>query len=161
LLVATNVRLVPYVTVTTEFRGLPAGLGLRLFAVYDAPRLVGEAAYDDGPATGLEATLRWGRDIDEAKKLVRENASKDKMVIFAEPLDAKEASKNIDAWRNVMRRILRALHGMRLTAQQTSTDALVIVREGDGKLGAKRLLYLIRNSDPHSLMRREMGAVRP
>ena len=136
-------------------------MGVRLFAVYDALRLVGEAAYEDEPATGLEAILRWGRDIDEAKKLVRGNASKDKMVIFAEPLDAKEASKNIDAWRNVMRRVLRTLHGMKLTSQQTSTDALVIVREGDGKLGAKRLLYLIHDAGPRSLMRREMGAVRP
>jgi hypothetical protein len=132
----------PYVTVETELR-MPERL--KLVAVYDA------RWYVDQAATALETILRWDTDADAAMRLVREQAASGEMVIFA-------AGGNTDAWRSALRRVLRTLHGVGLTAEQKHTDALVIVREGEGTLEARRLLYLIREAGPSSLLRRESGA---
>ena len=53
------------------------------------------------------------------------------------------------------------LHGVGLTAEQTHTDALVIapvVRESNVVLETRRLLSLISEAGPQSLMRREAGS---
>ena len=46
-------------------------------------------------------------------------------------------------WPSALRRVLRTLYDLKLTAQEEHTDALVIVRLSDGKLKASRLLSLI------------------
>lgn len=58
-------------------------------------------------------------------------------------------------WRSALRRVLRTLYDLKLTAQEEHTDALVIVRCSDGKQKASRLLSLI-NSGFARLMPREI-----
>ena len=68
------------------------------------------------------------------------------------------------AWMSVLRRVVRTLRDLKLTAQQENTDALVVVRfeTADGvRLEAMRLLYLIDDfgAARSSVLRlREIGA---
>ena len=47
------------------------------------------------------------------------------------------------SWRSALSRVLRTLYDLKLTAQEANTDALVIVRDGEEKQEASRLLSWI------------------
>ena len=143
----------PYVTVDTDVR-MPYSLGLRLVAVYDA------RWYADEASDSLANIWRWDKDAGAAVKLVKEQAKRGGMVIFASPVHAEQANGNMDAWWGVLRRVLRMLHEVGLTAEQQNTDALVIapvVRKDKRQLEAMSLLYLINATGPQRLARREAG----
>ena len=63
-------------------------------------------------------------------------------------------------WPSSLRRVLRTLYDLKLTAQEEHTDALVIVRLSDGRLKASRLLSLI-NAGFARLMPREIRSNQP
>jgi hypothetical protein len=115
--------------------------------------IVSNEAYGSGPISMFTAA-------GAAVKLVKEQAKRGGMVIFASPVHAEQANGNMDAWWGVLRRVLRMLHEVGLTAEQQNTDALVIapvVRKDKRQLEAMSLLYLINATGPQRLARREAG----
>ena len=95
--------------------------------------------------TQLRAT--WLREYaDPVSELTRQHVKprSRELVIFATPCSFTIADAG--AWMSVLRRVVRTLCDLKLTAQQENTDALVVVRfeTADGvRLEAMRLLYLI------------------
>ena len=62
------------------------------------------------------------------------------------------------SWRSALSRVLRALYDLKLTAQEANTDALMIVRDGEGKQEASRLLsWITVTAGVARVMQREIG----
>jgi hypothetical protein len=62
------------------------------------------------------------------------------------------------SWRSAVSRVLRTLYDLKLTAQEAHTDALVIVRDGEGKQEASRLLsWITVTAGVARVMQREIG----
>ena len=123
---------------------------LELLAVHSARR----------DAAGLLLSSQWLREYaDPVVALMRQHVERgsSEMVIFATPCKPKIADAG--AWRTTLRRVLRTLYDLKLTAHEENKDALVIVRvesHDEVLLEASRLLYLIDGA--RSLFRREIGA---
>ena len=62
------------------------------------------------------------------------------------------------SWRSALSRVLRTLYDLKLTAQAAHTDALVIVRDGEGKQEASRLLsWITVTAGVARVIQREIG----
>jgi hypothetical protein len=62
------------------------------------------------------------------------------------------------SWRSAVSRVLRTLYDLKLTAQEANTDALVIVRDGEGKQEASRLLsWITVTAGVARVIQREIG----
>jgi hypothetical protein len=106
----------------------------------------------------LSVTHDW--DITQAFRaiyLMNEYEKARGMTILAwatkEDTDVRASS-----WRSALSRVLRALYDLKLTAQEANTDALVIVRDGEGKQEASRLLsWITVTAGVARVMQREIG----
>ena len=106
----------------------------------------------------LSVTHDW--DIQQAFRaiyLMNEYEKARGMTILAwatqEDTDVRASS-----WRSALSRVLRTLYDLKLTAQEANTDALVIVRDGEGKQEASRLLsWITVTAGVARVIQREIG----
>ena len=145
-----------FVLASVDRENLDPDATLELIAVHGAGRV------------RLQTTLlrtTWLREYaDPVSELTRQHVKPGsrELVIFATPCSFTIADAG--AWMSVLRRVVRTLRDLKLTAQQENTDALVVVRfeTADGvRLEAMRLLYLIDDfgAARSSVLRlREIGA---
>jgi hypothetical protein len=62
------------------------------------------------------------------------------------------------SWRSALSRVLRTLYDLKLTAREANTDALVIVRDGEGRQEASRLLsWITVTAGVARVIQREIG----
>jgi hypothetical protein len=106
----------------------------------------------------LSVTRDWDRTQGfRAIYLMNEYEKARGMTILAwatkEDTDVRASS-----WRSALSRVLRALYDLKLTAQEANTDALMIVRDGEGKQEASRLLsWITVTAGVARVMQREIG----